>query len=74
MKHFVEKLTEIQKDILEKMNVNKPMDELTYEQKINLDKRPTAPYVIRNSNLMMRKSTTTATSQVNTEAHLTCKM
>ena len=39
------------------------MDELTYEQRQNLDKRPTAPYVIRNSNLMMRKSATTATSQ-----------
>ena len=33
MKHFVEKLTEIKKDIFEKMNVNKPMDALTYEQK-----------------------------------------
>ena len=34
MKHFVQKLTEIKKDIFEKMNVNKPMDKLTYEQKI----------------------------------------
>ena len=33
MKKFVEQLTEIKKDIFEKMNVNKPMDELTYEQK-----------------------------------------
>ena len=31
--NFVETLTEIKKDILEKMNVDKPMDELTYEQK-----------------------------------------
>ena len=30
---FVEQLTEIKKDIFEKMNVNTPMDELTYEQK-----------------------------------------
>ena len=34
MKHFVQKLTEIKKDIFDKMTVNKPMDELTYEQKI----------------------------------------
>ena len=33
MKKFVEQLTEIKKDLFEKMNVNKPMDELTYEQK-----------------------------------------
>ena len=33
MKKFVEQLTEIKKDIFEKNNVNKPMDELTYEQK-----------------------------------------
>ena len=34
MKKFVENPTEIKRDIFEKMNVNKPMDELTYEQKI----------------------------------------
>ena len=34
MKQFVEQLTEIKKDIFEKMNVNKPMDELTHEQKL----------------------------------------
>ena len=34
MKQFVEKLTEIKKDIFEKMNMNKPMDDLTNEQKI----------------------------------------
>ena len=34
MKQFVEQLTEIKKDIFEKMNVNKPMDELTNEQKL----------------------------------------
>ena len=34
MKHFVEKLSEIKKEIFEKMSINKPMDELTYEQKI----------------------------------------
>ena len=34
MKRFVEKLTEIKKDIFEKMNMNKPMDDLTNEQKI----------------------------------------
>ena len=33
MNKFVEQLTEIKKDIFEKMNANKPMDELTYEQK-----------------------------------------
>ena len=33
-KKFVETLTEIKKGIFEKMNVNKPMDALTYEQKI----------------------------------------
>jgi len=33
MKKNVEQLTEIKKGIFEKMNVNKPMDELTYEQK-----------------------------------------
>ena len=33
MKKFVEQLTEIKKGIFEKMNVNIPMDELTYEQK-----------------------------------------
>ena len=33
MKKFVEQLTKIKKDIFEKMNVNKPLDELTYEQK-----------------------------------------
>ena len=32
-KHFVETLAEIKKDIFEKMNINKPMDESTYEQK-----------------------------------------
>ena len=34
MKQFVQKRTEIKKDMFEKMSVNKPMDELTYEQKI----------------------------------------
>ena len=34
MKQFVEQLTEIKKDIFEKTNVNKPMDELTNEQKL----------------------------------------
>ena len=34
MKQFVEQLTEIKKDIFEKNNVNKPMDELTNEQKL----------------------------------------
>ena len=34
MKKFVETLTEIKKNIFKKMNVNKPMDELTYAQKI----------------------------------------
>ena len=34
MKQFVEQLTEIKKDIFEIMNVNKPMDELTNEQKL----------------------------------------
>ena len=34
MKKFVENLTEIKRDIFEKMNVNKPADELTYEQKM----------------------------------------
>ena len=34
MKQFVEKLTEIKKDIFEKMNMNKPMDDLTNEQKL----------------------------------------
>ena len=34
MKQFVEKLTEIRNDMFEKMNVNKPMDDLTNEQKI----------------------------------------
>ena len=33
MKKFVEQLTEMKKNIFEKVNVNKPMDELTYEQK-----------------------------------------
>ena len=33
MNKFVEQLTEIKKDILEKMNVNKPMDESSYQQK-----------------------------------------
>ena len=33
MKHFVEKLTEIKKDIFAKMNVNEPMDKLTFQQK-----------------------------------------
>ena len=30
---FVENLTEIKKDMTERMNVDKPMDALTYEQK-----------------------------------------
>ena len=34
MKQFVEKLTEIKKDIFEKMNMIKPMDDLTNEQKL----------------------------------------
>ena len=34
MKKFVEKLTEIKKDIFEKMNMNEPMDDLTNEQKL----------------------------------------
>ena len=34
MKQFVEKLTENKKDIFEKMNMNKPMDDLTNEQKL----------------------------------------
>ena len=50
MKKFVEKLTKIKKDMFEKMNVNKPMDELTYEQRQNLDKQLTALYVIRSFN------------------------
>ena len=33
MKHFVEKLTEIKQDIFAKMNVNEPMDKLTFQQK-----------------------------------------
>ena len=33
MKHFVEKLTEIKKDIFAKINVNEPMDKLTFQQK-----------------------------------------
>ena len=37
MKKFVEQLTEIKKDKFEKMNVNKPMGELTYEQKTEFD-------------------------------------
>ena len=49
------------------MLINQWMNELT-NKKQNLDKQPTALYVIRNSNLMMRKSATTATSQANTEA------
>ena len=34
MKHFVQKLSEIKKNTFEKTNVNKHIDELTYEQKI----------------------------------------
>ena len=34
MKQFLEKLTEIKKDIFEKMNMIKPMDDLTNEQKL----------------------------------------
>ena len=67
MKHFVEKLREIKKDIFAKMNVNEPMDELTFQQKTEFT-QPNSLYVIRNSNLMTRKSATTATSQGNTEA------
>ena len=37
MKKLVEQLTEIKKDICEKMNVNKPMD-ITYEQKLEFRK------------------------------------
>ena len=33
MKHFVEQLTENKKDIIEKIDVNKSMDDLTYQQK-----------------------------------------
>ena len=68
MKQLVQKLTETKKDIFEKMNVNKQMDELTYEQKMNLEMPPTAPFVERKFKKTIQKSATTATSQVNTEA------
>ena len=34
MKQFVDKMTELKNDVFEKMNVNKPMDELTKKQKL----------------------------------------
>ena len=34
MKHFVEKLTEIKKDIFAKMNVNEPMDNFSTKDRI----------------------------------------
>ena len=40
MKKFVEQLTEIKKGIFEKINVNGPMDEYTYEQKTELKRDP----------------------------------
>ena len=66
LKQFVEQLTEIKKDIFEKMNVNKPIDELTNEQKLEL--KLSSHCSICGKKLMMRKSATTATSQANTEA------
>ena len=60
MKKFVEQLTEIKKDIFEKINVNKPMDELTYEQKTEF--RNATHCSICNKKLMLQKSKTTATS------------
>ena len=67
-KKNVEQLTEIKKYIFEKMNVNKPMDELTNEQKLEFNYRLIAPSAVRNLNLMVRKSVTTASSPANTEA------
>ena len=49
MKKFVKQLTEIKKNIFKQININKPMDKLTYDQKQNLETRPIALYVIKNS-------------------------
>ena len=69
MKQFVEQLTEIKKNIFEIMNVNKPMDELTNEQKLECKLSSHCSICGKKYlNLMMRKSATTATSQANTEA------
>ena len=49
MKKFVKQLTEIKKNIFEKINVNKLMDKLIYDQKQNLETQPIALYIIKNS-------------------------
>ena len=37
MKQFVDKMTELKNDVFEKMNVNKPMDELKKKQKLEFN-------------------------------------
>ena len=50
MKQFVEKLTEIKKDIFEKMNMNKPMDDLTNEQKLEFKLASNCYLIIARAN------------------------
>ena len=68
MKQLVENLTEIEKNVFEKMNVNRPMDELTNWQNLEFKLRLIAPSAVRNFNLTMKKFATTATSHANAEA------
>ena len=68
MKQFVEKLTEIKKDIFEEMNMNKPMDDLTNEQKLELKLASNCSICGKKFEPDDEKLETTATSQANTEA------
>ena len=68
MKQFVEKLTEIKKDIFEKMNMNKPMDDLTNEQKLEFKLASNCSICGKKFEPDDEKLETTATSQANTEA------
>ena len=68
MKQFVEQLTEIKKDIFEIMNVNKPMDELTNEQKLEFKLSSHCSICGKKFEPDDEKVATTATSQANTEA------
>ena len=68
MKQFVEKLTEIKKDIFENMNMNKPMDDLTNEQKLEFKLASNCSICGKKFEPDDEKLETTATSQANTEA------
>ena len=63
MKHFVEKLTEIKKDMFAKMNVNEPMDKLTFQQKTEFKQATRCSICNKKFQPDDERFATTATSQ-----------